>query len=60
MMVIQKKLTNKIIIKYRINLINHFYIMLLKIYKLDSRLKKPRKKMKIVNIYDNSIKKRYI
>lgn len=40
MIVIQKKPTNKIVIKHKINLINYLYIILLGFYKLNSILKK--------------------
>lgn len=57
MTVVQKEFTNKIIVKHRTDLINHPYIMLLEIRKLDSRSKKPGRKMWVVNVHDNQVEK---
>ncbi len=55
MMTVQKKLTDKIVVEYRTDLINHPYIMLLEIRELDPRSKKPARKTHIVNVYDNQV-----
>lgn len=55
MMAIQKELTDKIVIEHRTDLINHPYVMLLEICELDPRSKKPGRKTRVVNIYDNRV-----
>lgn len=54
-MAVQKELTDKIVVEHRTDLINHPYIIRLEIRKLDSRSKKPARKTRIVNIYDNRV-----
>lgn len=54
---VQKEFTNKIVVEHRTDLINHPYVMLLKIRELDPRFKKPAKKMQVINVYDNQIGK---
>lgn len=60
MIIIKKILVDKIMINYKIDLINHSYFILVEIQKLDSQSKKLGKKTCIVNIYDNQIKRCYI
>ncbi len=55
MTAIRKELTDKIVIEHRTDLINHPYVMLLAIRKLDPRSKKPRRKTRAVNVYDNRV-----
>ncbi len=55
MTAIQKELTDKIVIEHRTDLINHPYVILLEIRELDSRSKKPGRKTRGVNVYDNRV-----
>lgn len=45
MTAVRKEFTNKIFVEHRTDLINHPYVMLLEIRKLDPRSKKPGRKM---------------
>lgn len=56
-MVVQNKLTNKIVVEYRMDLINHLYVMLFEIRKLDPRSIKPARKKQVVNVYHNQIER---
>lgn len=55
MTAIRKELTDKIVIEHRTDLINHPYVMLLEICELDPRSKKPGRKTRAVNVYDNRV-----
>lgn len=54
-MAVRKELINKIVVDHRTNLVNHLYFMLLEIWELDLRSKRPKRKTQVVNIYDNWI-----
>lgn len=56
-MIVQNKLTNKIVVEYRIDLINHLYVMLFEIRKLDPRSIKLARKKQVVNVYHNQIER---
>ncbi len=53
MMTVQKILTNKIMVEHKTDFINHSYVILIEICKLDSRFQKSAKKIRIVNIDNN-------
>lgn len=55
MTAVPKEFTNKIVVEHRTDLINHPYVMLLEIRKLDPRSKKSGRKMWVVNVYDNRV-----
>lgn len=55
MTAVQKKLTDKIVVEHRTDLINHSYVILLEICKQDPRSKKPGRKTRKVNVYNNQI-----
>lgn len=57
--IIQKKFTNKIMVEYKTDLINHPYVMLLEICKLDLKFTKLRRKTRVVNVYDNWVGRGY-
>lgn len=42
-------------VKYRTDLVNHYYLILLEMQNLDQLLKQPKSKIQILNIYDNQI-----
>ncbi len=56
---IRKELTDKIVIEYRTDFINHPYVILLEIRGLDPRSKKPGRKTRAVNVYDNRVGRGY-
>lgn len=58
-MAVRKNILNKIIIEYRINLVNYPYFKFLEIQDLDQQSKYPKRKIWIFNIYDNWIKQEY-
>ncbi len=60
MTVVQKDFTDKIMIEHRTDLINHLYVTLLEIRKLDPRSKKPTRKTQIINVYDNRVGRGYM
>ena len=60
MTVIKKKLMDKIMVNHKIDLVNHLYLILLEIQKLDPHSKRSGRKIQIVNIYDNWVRKVYI
>lgn len=55
MTAVRKDLIDKIMIDHRTNLVNHLYFMLLEIWELDPRSKRPGRKTRVVNIYDNQV-----
>lgn len=55
MTIVRKNLIDKIMVDHRIDLVNHLYFMLLEIQKLDTQSKRPRRKIWVVNTYDNQI-----
>lgn len=55
MTAVRKEFTNMIFVDHRTDLINHLYVILLGIRKLDPRSKKPGRKMWVVNVYDNRV-----
>lgn len=52
-----KNLADKIVINHRTDLINHLYFMLLEIQELDPQSKRPGKKTRVVNVYDNRVER---
>lgn len=50
---VRKDLRNKIMVDHRIDLIHYSNFILLKICKLNLQSKKLKRKMQVVNIYDN-------
>lgn len=46
-------LIDKFVLDHKKNFINHLYFMLPEIQELDPQLKKPGKKIQVINIYDN-------
>ena len=53
MTAMKKELIDKIVVDHRTNLVNHPYFILLEIWELDFWLKKPERKTRVVNLYDN-------
>ena len=53
MTAVKKDLGDKIMVDHRTNLIHHPYFMLLEICELNPRSKKPGRKTRVVNVYDN-------
>ena len=52
---IRKDLIDKFIAKNRTDLVNHPYFIFLKIRELDQQSKKPKKKTRALNVYDNHV-----
>ena len=52
---IRNDLANKIWLDHRTDLINHPYFMLLEIRKLDTRSKRPGRKTRVINMYENRV-----
>ncbi len=48
-----------LVVDHRTDLVNHLYFMLLKLQKLDLRSKRPRRKTRVVNAYDNRMGRGY-
>ena len=57
MTAIKKDLGDKISVDHRTDLIHHRYFMLLQICKIDPQSKRPGRKTRIVNVYDNRVGK---
>lgn len=55
MTAIKKDMINKVMIDYRINLVNYSYFMVFDMRENNLRLKRPGKKTYIVNVYDNKV-----
>ncbi len=55
MTAVRKDLGDKIMVDHRTDLIHHPYFMLLEIRELDPQSKKPGRKMRVVNVYDNRV-----
>lgn len=53
MIIVRKNLVDKIVVDYKIDLVNHLYFMLLEIQRLDPQSKRLGKKTWVVNTYDN-------
>ena len=49
----KKNLVYKILVDHKIDLIDYLYFMLLEICKLDLRFKRPKRKTRVINIYNN-------
>lgn len=56
----KKNFVNKIIIDHKKDFIKYLYFILSEILKLDLQAWKLRKKISVINIYDNQIKVNYI
>ena len=52
---IRKDLMNKFVVENKTNLVNSPYFILLEIRELDQQLRKPRRKMRALNVYDNRV-----
>ena len=59
MTAMRKNLVDKIMVDHRTDLVNHPYFMLLEIHELDPQSKKPGRKTRVVNVYDNRVKRSY-
>lgn len=57
MTTVKKVLIDKGVINHRTNLIDHPYFMLLEVCEIDSRFKRPGRKVRIINVYDNWIER---
>ena len=55
MIAVKKDLAGKIVVDHRTDLIDHPYFMLLEIQELDPRSKRPERKTRVVNVYDNRV-----
>ncbi len=55
MTAVRRDLVNKIIVEHKTDLVNHPYFMLLEIRDLNLS-KKPRKKTRVLNVYNNRVK----
>ena len=53
MTAMKKELVDKIVVDHRTNLVNHPYFMLLEIRELDLQSKRPGRKTRVINVYDN-------
>ena len=53
MTAVRKNLVDKIVVDHRTDLVNHPYFMLLELQELDLRSKRPGRKTRVVNAYDN-------
>lgn len=58
MTAVRKDLLDKIIVKYKTDLVNHHYFILVEIQDLDQQLKRLKKKTQVLNIYNNWVKQR--
>ena len=56
MTAVRKDLLNKIVIEHRTDLVNHPYFILFEIQDLDQQSKRPGKKTRVPNAYDNRVK----
>ncbi len=52
---IRKDLTDKLVVENRTDLVNHPNFILLEIWELDQQSKKPRRKTRALNVYDNRV-----
>ena len=52
---IRKDLTDKLVVENRTDLVNHPYFILLEIWELDQQSKKPGRKTRALNVYDNRV-----
>lgn len=52
---IRKDLTDKLVVENRTDLVNHLYFILLEIWELDQQSKKPGRKTRALNVYDNRV-----
>lgn len=57
---IKKNLVNKIIIDHKIDLVNYLYFILLEIWELYPQSKSFERKTRVINKYDNWVRKSYI
>lgn len=55
MTTIKKDVMNKAVIDHRTDLVNHPYFMVFEMREIDLRSKKPGKKTRIVNVYNNRV-----
>ena len=55
MTAVRKDMVDKIVVDHIADLIDHPYFMLLEIRELDLHSKRPRRKTRVINIYDNRI-----
>ena len=55
MTAIRKDLTNKIMVEHRTDLVSHPYFVLLEIRELDQQSKRPGRKTRALNVYDNRV-----
>ena len=55
MTAVRKDFVDKIVVDHRTDLLNHPYFMLLEIRELDPQSKRPGRKTRVVNVYDNRV-----
>lgn len=55
MTAIRKDLVDKFVVENRTNLVNHPYFILLEIRELDKQTKRPGRKTRALNVYDNRV-----
>ncbi len=58
MTAMRRDLVNKIVVEHRTDLVNDLYFILLEIWDLDLS-KKPGRKTRVLNVYDNQVGQRY-
>ena len=54
---VKKELVTKIVVNHKMNLVNHPYFILLEIRELDLQSKRLGRKIRVVNVYDNWVRK---
>lgn len=57
MTIIRKELADKILVAYRMNFVNNLDFILLQICEIDPWLKRHRKKIQVIDIYNNRVRK---
>ena len=59
MIAIRKDLLDKIVVEHRIDLLTYFYSIFLEIRDSDQQLKRPGRKTRVLNIYNNQVRQGY-
>lgn len=57
--VVRRDLLDKIVVEHKTDLVNHSYFILFEIRELDWQLKRPGRKTRVINIYDNRVGQGY-
>ncbi len=55
MTAVKKDLVDKVVVDHKTDLIDHPYFMLLEVREIDSRSKRPGRKTRVINVYDNRV-----